>query len=183
MKHKSVISLSIFLALILCACSKDNSPVSQTETPVEERTAVNNSNGATQISGVGLFDATDACNSAGQGAALALTLTGDLEGCHYFFIDEFECSPSGTYREKGRELFVGTYKGQPGTFWTTYRFEAKYEGCAENGAALGLEILGRCQHPIVEGSGTGVFEGVTGRLDFKDDIEAGDYPYRGHLRF
>ena len=183
MKHKTFICLSFFLALILYACSKDNSSVSPKEIQIEEQTAANNNGGAKQISGVGLFDATDECNSAGQGAAYALTLTGDLEGCHYFFIDEFECSPSGTYRELGRELFVGTYKGQAGTFWTTYRFEAKYEGCAENGAALGLEIFGRCQHPIVEGSGTGVFEGVSGRLLFKDDIEAGDYPYRGHLQW
>jgi hypothetical protein len=183
MKHKTFICLNFFLALILCACSKDNSPGSQKETQPEEQTTANNGNGATQISGVGFFDATDECNSAGQGAAYALTLTGDLQGCHYFFVDEFECSPSGTYREQGRELFVGTYNGQPGTFWTTYRFEAKYEGCAENGSPLGLEIFGRCQHPIVEGSGTGVFEGVTGRLDFKDDIEAGNYPYRGHLKW
>ena len=46
-----------------------------------------------------------------------------------------------------------------------------------------LEIFGRCQHPIVAGSGTGVFEGVTGRLDFKDDIAAGNFPYRGHFKF
>ena len=183
MKHKTFICLSFFLALIFCACSKDNSSMSQKKTQPEEQTATNNSAGATQISGVGFFDATDACNSAGQGAAYALTLTGDLEGCHYFFIDEFECSPSGTYREAGRELFVGTYNGQYGTFWTTYRFEAKYEGCAENGSPLGAEILGRCQHPIVEGSGTGVFEGVTGRLDFKDDIQAGNFPYRCHFRW
>jgi hypothetical protein len=182
MKHKTLISLRFFLALILWACSKDNSAVSK-ETQPEEQTSANNSAGATQISGVGFFDATDACNSPGQGAAYALNLTGDLEGCHYFFIDEFECSPSGTYREVGRELFVGMYNGQSGTFWTTYRFEAKYEGCAENGSPLGTEILGRCQHPIVEGSGTGVFQGVTGRLNFKDDIEAGNFPYTGHLRF
>jgi hypothetical protein len=48
---------------------------------------------------------------------------------------------------------------------------------------LGAEIFGRCQHPIVNGSGEGVFSGVTGRLDMKDDIEAGNYPYRGHLKF
>jgi hypothetical protein len=183
MKQKTFICLSFFLTLILCACSKDNSPVLQKETQPEEQTVANNSRGATQISGVGFFDATNACNSAGQGADAALTLTGDLQGCWYFFVDEFECSPSGTYRELGRDLFIGTYNGQPGTFWTTYRFEAKYEGCAENGAPLGLEIFGRCQHPIVEGSGTGVFEGVSGRVDFKDDIEAGNYPYRGHLKW
>jgi hypothetical protein len=74
-------------------------------------------------------------------------------------------------------------KDSPGSFWTNYTFEAKYEGCAENGSYVGAEIKGRCQHPIVKGSGTGVFAGVTGRLDMKDDIEAGNYPYRGHFKF
>ena len=110
-------------------------------------------------------------------------MTGDLEGCLYTYVDEFKCSPSGTYYEVGREYFVGTYKGEYGTFWTNYKFEAKYEGCAENGSYVGAEIKGRCQHPIVAGSSTGVFEGVTGRLDIKDDIAAGNYPYRGHFRF
>jgi hypothetical protein len=43
-------------------------------------------------------------------------------------------------------------------------------------------IFERCQHPIVEGSGAGIYEGVSGRLDFKNDVEAGNYPYKGHLR-
>jgi hypothetical protein len=45
----------------------------------------------------------------------------------------------------------------------------------------GVALFG--QHPIVEGSGTGILEGVTGRLYFKDDVEAGTFPYRGHLQF
>ena len=47
------------------------------------------------------------------------------------------------------------------------------------------EVFGRCQHPIVDGSGTGVFDGVSGRLDFKDVIsESGvNSPMMGHLRF
>jgi hypothetical protein len=139
--------------------------------------------GAKQISGIGAFDETDVCDFQSQGADFALIMTGDLEGCHYVFVDDFECSPSGTYREKGRELFVGTYNGEIGTFRTTYKFEAKYEGCAEDGSFLGAEIFGRCQHPIVARSGEGVFAGVSGRLDFKDDIAAGNFPYRGHLRF
>jgi len=177
MKHKSFICLVI----ILFACSKNKNAVTQQGILSEEQTSANIS-GATQVSGLGTFDESDACNSAGQGASFAISITGDLQGCHYVFIDESECSPSGTYREEGRELFVGTYNGEPGTFWTTYKFEAKYEGCT-NGSPLGLEIFGRCQHPIVAGSGTGVFEGLTGRLDFKDDIEAGNFPYRGHLRY
>jgi len=182
MKHKTFICLSFFVAVILFACSKDNNSASTKEILSEEQTAANNSTGATQISGVGYYATPGECNYVSQGAAYAIKMTGELEGCLYAFIDDFECSPSGTYREEGREYFVGTYNGQPGTFWTTYKFEARYEGC-NNGAPEGAEIFGRCQHPIVAGSGTGVFNGVSGQINFKDDIEAGNFPYRGQLRF
>jgi len=141
--------------------------------------------GATQISGVGFLPDEQTCNDpGGEGAApggeaadYALILTGDLEGCLYTSIETAKSSPSGTYRETGTEVFVAS--DGSGTFETTYRFEAKYED-VDN---LTGEIFGRCQHPIVKGSGTGIFEGVTGRLDFKDDIEAVNFPYRGHLRW
>ncbi len=130
--------------------------------------------GATQISGVGFYAEDDTCDDpGGEGADYALVMTGDLEGCLYTFVETAISSPSGTYRETGTELFVASDGSS--TFETTYRFEAKY--------GLAGEIFGRCQHPIVAGSGTGIFEGVTGRLDFKDDIEAGNFPYRGHLRW
>lgn len=181
MKQKTFICLSFFLAVILFACSKNNKTVPPQIT--EEPSSANNSAGATQISGVGFYATANECDYESQGAVYAIRMTGDLQGCLYAFIDKYECSPSGTYREEGREYFVGTYNGQPGTFWTTYKFEARYEGCSENGAPLGAEIFGRCQHPIVAGSGTGVFNGVTGQINFKDDIEAGNFPYRGQLRF
>ena len=138
--------------------------------------------GATQISGVAFFDTRGTCDDLeGVGADFALIMTGDLEGCLYTFIETSENSPSGTYRETGTELFVGSFDGSEGTgtFETTYRFEAKYED-VDN---LAGEIFGRCQHPIVEGSGTGIFEGVTGRLFFKDEVETGNFLYRGHLRY
>src|SRR5919112_6421338 len=135
--------------------------------------------GATQISGVGFY-ADDArvhvtCDDPeGEGAEYALVMRGDLEeGCLYAFVETAVSSPSGTYREMGTETFVAS--DGSGTFETTYRFEAKF--------GLAGEIFGRCQHPIVEGSGTGDFEGVSGRIDMKDDIEGGNFPYRGHLRF
>ena len=181
MKLKTITCLVSILAIILIACSKDTNHESTANESKEHWAA--DMNRATQISGVGYFDGTDNCNSASQGADFALIMTGDLEGCLYVFVEESECSPSGTYREVGRELFVGTYNGQYGEFETTYKFEARYEGCSSNGTPLGAEIFGRCQHPIVEGSGTGVFEGVSGRIDFKDDIEAGNFPYRGHFSF
>jgi hypothetical protein len=133
--------------------------------------------GATQISGVAFFDEADTCESASVGADFALLMTGDLDGCLYTFVQTAQSSPSGTYRETGTELFVAS--DGVSTFETTYRFEAKYEDVAD----LSGEIFGRCQHPIAEGSGTGIYEGVGGQLFFKDDVEAGTFPYRGHLRY
>ncbi len=131
--------------------------------------------GATQISGIGSYAAS--CDPASvEGADYAILMTGDLQGCLYTFIETAQSSPSGTYRETGTELFVAS--DGSGTFETTYRFEAKYEDVNDPAT----EIFGRCQHPIVKGSGTGIYEGVTGILLFKDDIEAGNFPYRGHLR-
>jgi hypothetical protein len=164
-KRAIVISLSVILALILAA------PAAL-------------AGGATQISGVAYY-ADDArvhvtCDDPrGEDADyVPLVMTGDLEeGCLYTFIETSAFSPSGTYRETGRELFVSSDGAS--TFRTTYRFEGKYEDLNDPAT----EIFGRCQHPIVEGSGTGIYEGVSGTLLFKDDIEAGNFPYRGHLQY
>jgi hypothetical protein len=135
--------------------------------------------GATQMSGIGYYAEPGQCNDPeGQGADFALTMTGDLEGCHYVFVATAGCSAGGAYSESGTETFVGLYNGAPGTFKTTYLFTAKYRDCP----SLVGEIAGRCQHPIIAGSGEGVFEGVTGRFDMKDDVETGSFPYRGHFR-
>ena len=142
-----------------------------------------NAAGAMQISGFADITGAGCEEELGD---FALGLSGDLTGCNYVTVQSSECSPSGTYRERGTEYYIivddnGT---QIGTFETTYLFTAKFEGCdRENGIPLGAEILGRCQHPIVAGSGTGVFEGVTGRLDYKDHVEINEYPYRGHLKW
>ena len=105
-----------------------------------------------------------------------LVMRGSLDGCWYTHIETARTTRGGVYLESGRELFVGRLDGGPaGTFTTTYRFEAKLD-------ADGAEVRGRCQHPIVSGSGTGGLAGATGRVDFKDII--GDpitYVYRGHI--
>lgn len=136
------------------------------------------------VSGIGYLDANDACNSKGQGAVFALTMTGDLEGCLYVFIDEFSCT-DGNYLEKGRELFIGTYKGKSGSFRTTYDLQGKYEGCNPDGSYAGAQISGQCQHYIVNGSGTGRFAGATGLVKFEDNVKANpiDYPYLGYINF
>jgi hypothetical protein len=137
--------------------------------------------GATQISGDASFDKVPpeapVCAPV-PGYEYALVMNGAFKGCLYTHVKTAVSSPSGTYRETGTERFVGSYLNRPGTFKTTYRFEAKYEDVAN----LSGEIFGRCQHPIVEGSGTGVFEGVSGILLFKDEVETGTFFYRGHLR-
>lgn len=185
MKHKTIFYLGFFIVVMFLACKKENNMTSEKQGITEQQTSAGttseNNSGAVQVAGIGYYAANGECDILNPPATFALKLTGDFTGCLYVFIDDYECSPSGTYREEGREYFVGTYNGQAGTFWTSYKFEAKYEGC--DGGPIGAEIFGRCQHPITAGSGTGVFNGVTGRLDFKDDIEEGNFPYRGHLRY
>ena len=182
MKTNYLKVLGYGLALLVIGCSTVDPESAETEINLEAVKAKANK-GATQISGIGYFAGSFDCDLQSEGADFALYLTGDdIEGCLYVFVESHECSPSGTYRETGTEKFVGFYKGQFGTFQTAYRFEAKYEGC-EDGFFLGAEIFGRCQHPIIKDSGTGIFEGVSGRLDFKDDVETGDLPFRGHLKY
>jgi hypothetical protein len=135
------------------------------------------SDGATQISGIGTYIGSEECTDLG--ASYTYTMTGDLTGCVYASIETSRCTQGGAYFETGTETFVGLYNDQPGTFRTNYVFTAKYRDCPN---FVG-EIAGRCQHPIAAGSGTGVFEGVRGRYDMKDDVEVGNFPYRGHLLF
>src|SRR5688572_22744771 len=142
MNFKNFASLTLCLGLFSLGCSKSNA-VGEKLTLSEQGSVLMKSSGASQVDGISYFDATDACGAVAAGAAYALNMTGDLEGCLLTFVDEYECSPSGTYREIGREYFIGTYMGEAGSFWTTYKFEAKYEGCAENGSYIGLEIKGR----------------------------------------
>ena len=185
MNNKLFVRLIFCLGLIMPGCSKEQS-VPEELVVDEPETTTTFGKGAQQVDGIGFFDETPECIYGVPGLdqpAYAVKMTGDLTGCLFIFVDSYKCSPSGTYREVGREFFRGTYKGQSGTFWTTYKFEAKYEGCNPDGSYEGLEIFGRCQHPIVDGSGTGVFAGVTGRLDMKDDIANANYPYRGHFKF
>ena len=174
--RRLVLCTSATLALN-AGCSPDSPTVAGPDAQFDQKGL--GAGGSTQISGIGSYAEPGACNDPeGQGSDYVLTLTGDLEGCHYVFIETARCSAGGAYSETGTETFVGLHNGAPGTFRTTYLFTAKYRDCAN----LAGEIAGRCQHPIVAGSGEGVFDGATGRLDMQDDIETGNFPYRGHLR-
>ena len=142
-------------------------------------------NASTRLSGDASFNVV-ACPTPPAGYETftdydGLLLTGDLEGCLYTDVHTVKQTPGGVYLESGEEVFIGSLNGGPvGTFATTYKFEGKYD------PDTGFQQHGRCQHPIVEGSGTGGFEGAKGRLNFKDIINAGSptaYIYRGHIKF
>ena len=133
-----------------------------------------------QITGTAYFNSSSGapCPEApvGYDSYPPLVMEGSLEGCWYTNVITSRTTNGGVYLESGTELFVGSLNGGAvGTVTTTYKFEAKLD-------AAGAEVRGRCQHPIVSGSGTGAFTGATGRLNFKDII--GDtitYEYRGHF--
>ena len=138
-----------------------------------------------QISGVAVLDTTGACPPPPAGyedfTDFTQVMTGSLDGCWYTNIETTKDNgaPSGVYIESGEEIFVGSLNGGPdGTFSTTYKFESKWDPDVSTGS----EVHGRCQHPIVEGSGTGGFEGATGRVDFKDEVTTGQFFYRGHIK-
>jgi len=109
------------------------------------------------------------CN--GEESLGTYEMTGDLVGCWY--TDTFENPHNGvnTSTFTGTEHFTGcidtsgdgtcTTEGT-GTFSTTFVFIAKFVD--------GREVHGHCHHPIVAGSGTGVFEGATGSVSFHDVV-------------
>jgi hypothetical protein len=135
-----------------------------------------------QLSGDARYDATQ-CPAPPAGyedftSYPGLVMTGSLQGCLYTKVETAKLIPSGVYLESGEEVIVGSLNGGPvGTFATTYKFESKWDP----DVLTGVELHGRCQHPIAKGSGTGGFEGASGRLDFKDIVDAGTFVYRGHI--
>lgn len=108
-----------------------------------------------------------------------------LDGClNLMTVDESRLSNGGVYNEYGTEQFVGDLvkSGEimsTGTFDTEYLITSKWAG--EPFASE--QFHGRCQHPIT--TGTGDFDGATGRIDFKDTIVDGvavEFPFFGHVK-
>src|SRR4051794_19471423 len=113
-KSKIFACVVFYLPFLILGCSKDNRVAEKSIQ--NERASVKKARGADQLSGVGFLATNTECNSPSQGATYAVKMTGDLVGCLFTYVDQYKCSPSGTYLEVGREYFVGTYKGEPGTF-------------------------------------------------------------------
>ena len=141
-----------------------------------------------RITAVNYLDPGEQCgeeiyNAAGEEPALRTLMEGDLDGCLYVFPETFSCSPNGVYVEDGMEIYVGSgAPGDDGTFETTYRFVANFDS-EEECNTFTNQIQGRCQHPIVAGSGTGDYEGVTGKFQLTDNVEEGTANLVGLLHF
>src|SRR5215213_3102333 len=95
-----LLALCTSVALTLSAgCSPDSPTVAGPDAQPNQEIR-----GATQISGIGYFDLDGECDDPeGQGSSYNLTMTGDLEGCHYIFVESAVCSAGGAYRETGTE--------------------------------------------------------------------------------
>jgi len=133
----------------------------------------------TQISGVGIPGGVGDNGCSGDGyddADYTIAMSGDLDGCIYGYVLSEKALDNGIYQTRDQEFFVGTWDGNEGTWEMREHFTSKWD------PTTGDQKYGRCQHPIVDGSGTGDFEGITGRLDFKDDVDLGVAYYRGHLK-
>ncbi len=141
-----------------------------------------------RITAVNYLDPGDQCgeeiyNAAGEEPALRTLMKGDLQGCLYVFPQASSCSANGVYVEDGMEIYVGSgAPGDDGTFETTYRFVANFAN-EDDCNAFNNQIRGRCQHPIVAGSGTGDYKGVTGKFQLTDNVEEGTADLVGLLHF
>ncbi|HEY6978808.1 MAG TPA: hypothetical protein VH396_21070 [Chitinophagaceae bacterium] len=171
----------VISVLLFATCRKDETNLTDNSLSATGDAVSDLKKASTGITGIGFYAQADECKATGESADYILKMTGDIEGCIYTYIDKSECV-NGYYYEEGREHFVGTYKGKDGSFWTNYKSLGKYEGCS-GGSPTGAEILGFCEHPIVKGSGEGVFKGVTGRYYMIDKVKAVKFPYEGQLRF
>jgi hypothetical protein len=120
-------------------------------------------------------------------ALTSLVMTGGLVGCWYTdtvvtHSAQPNGTPSGTIQATGTEHFVGcldldadgSCTGDPsGSLAFTFQFSGKFD------PSTGAEIFGRCQHPIV--SGTGDLADASGVITFQDDVTNGTSLYTGHV--
>ena len=133
----------------------------------------------TQVSGVGVpgvWGDPGCTDPDYSDATYAIAMTGDLKGCVYGYELEAKVLDNGIFQTRDQEFFVGEWDGKEGTWEMREHFTSKWDPTFTD------QKYGRCQHPIVKDSGTDDFEGITGRIDFKDDVDLGVADYRGHLK-
>lgn len=114
------LAILMVIGLVMNGCQKQL--VGEHDKAVSDVSVSAIGSGATQISGIGFYAVAGECESSSERADYILRLAGDFAGCVYTYVDAYDCSPGGTYREEGREHWVGTYQGGTGSFWTNYKF-------------------------------------------------------------
>ena len=78
-------------------------------------------------------------------------MTGDLKGCLSIFVQGYTCrevNGFAHYTERGREAFVGTWRGKNGRFTTHYTVDAAYGAGFCQSLDYSLELSGSCIHHI-----------------------------------
>ena len=109
------------------------------------------------------------CGAAGSD--FALLMTGDLKGCLSIYVQGYTCKELNDfahYTERGREAFVGTWRGKKGRFATDYTVDAAYaKGFCES-LDFTVELSGSCIHNIHGRSG--VFADAEGVFTLFDVI-------------
>ena len=109
------------------------------------------------------------CGAAGSD--FALLMTGALKGCLSIFVQGFTCKELNDfdhYTERGREVFVGTWRGKNGRFATDYTVKAAYAKGFCQSLDFTLELSGSCIHNIHGRSG--VFADAEGVFTLFDVI-------------
>ncbi len=106
-----------------------------------------------------------------EGSDFALLMTGSLKGCLSIFVEGFTCKEVNGfahYTERGREKFIGTWRGKNGRFTTDYDVTAAYASGFCDSFDFSLELSGSCIHRITGQSG--VFTGAKGVYTMFDVI-------------
>ena len=110
-------------------------------------------------------------NCGAEGSDFALLMTGDLKGCLSIFVQGFTCKELNGfahYKERGREAFVGTWRGKNGRFVTDYTVDAAYASGFCQSFDFSLELSGSCTHNLHGRSG--VFADAEGVFTMFDVI-------------
>lgn len=124
----------------------------------------------------------DPCIAGDPSSLATYTMDGGLIGCWYTDDATYREQPSGTAQATGHEHFVGCLDlggngdcaGDPsGSLSFSFQFSGKFD------TETFAEIRGRCQHPVV--SGTGGFADASGVITFQDDVSTGIAPYTGNI--
>jgi hypothetical protein len=106
-----------------------------------------------------------------EGSDFALLFTGDLKGCLSIFVQGYTCKERNGfahYTERGRETFVGKWRGKNGRFTTKYTVDAAYAAGFCESFDFSLELSGSCIHKVQGRSG--VFENAEGVYTMFDVI-------------